>query len=56
MLDLERMLFEAGPTLQDASYACTVTTLDAERVIVIGGRVNRVESAFTEVLSVAGEL
>ena len=55
VLDVETMQFEAGPTQQDARYKCAATKLDAERVIVIGGRVNHATSASTEVLSVADE-
>ena len=51
MLNLEAMQFEAGPTMQDARNG-TATTIDAERVLVIGGRVNEAASASTEVLSV----
>jgi len=53
VLDLETRQFEAGPALQVERFACAVTTLDTERVLVIGGYVNGAASATTEVLSVA---
>ena len=55
VLDIETMQFEAGMTMRDARSACAVTTLDAERVFVIGGGVNGAASASTEVLSVTEE-
>ena len=55
VLDIDTMQFEPGPTMQEARFLAN-TALDADRVIVIGGRVNGAESASTEVLSVAGEL
>ena len=47
------MQFEAGPTMQVARYACTVTSIDAERVLVIGGYADGAASATTELLGVA---
>ena len=56
MLDLETMQFGAGPMIEDARQGA-VATLDAERVLVIGGGANggALALASTEVLSVAQE-
>ena len=55
VLDLETMQFEAGPTMQGARYSFAATTLDAERVLLIGGLLNGAATATTEVFSVADE-
>ena len=52
VLDLETMQFEAGPTMEIAR----LFSLDAERVLVIGGGDDGPVLSSTEVLSVAGEL
>ena len=54
VLDLETMQFEAGPTMQEVRLYCAATTLDAERVLVIGGNIGA-GSTTTEVLSVADD-
>ena len=55
VLDLETMQFEAGPAMEGARCGCATATLDAERVLVIGGFIDGEASASTEVLSVADE-
>jgi len=55
VLDLETMQFEAGPAMEGARCGCATATLDAERVLVIGGFIGAPVSATTQVLSVAQE-
>ena len=55
VLDLGTMEFEAGPTMQIARFGCAATPLDADRVLVIGGRSNGTNFASTEILGAADE-
>ena len=55
VLDLETMEFEAGPAMEIARYACAATRLDADRVLVIGGKDNGTYLASTEILGAVDE-
>ena len=55
VFDLETMEFEAGSTLESACYACAATSLDADRVLAIGGNCIGTALASTEILGAAEE-
>ena len=53
VLDLEKMQFEAGPTMEIAHGGCAAVPLDSDRVLVIGGYYNGTYLASTEILGAA---
>ena len=53
MLNLETMQFDPGPTMESSRYGCAACSLDADRVLVVGGCYDGDFLASTEILGAA---